>query len=82
MLLGMLYVFSFVGRILGWCSSVQWYGNTKKGKLTISDILLVVLWAWSTFNFQMEGGRISLEGTVCEDYYKIRQLLYAQFAII
>ena len=31
---------------------------------------------------QMEGGRISLEGTVCEDYYKIRQLLYAQFAII
>lgn len=30
----------------------------------------------------MEGGRISLEGTVCEDYYKIRQLLYAQFAII
>ena len=33
-------------------------------------------------SLQMEGGRISLEGTVCEDYYKIRQLLYTQFAII
>ena len=31
---------------------------------------------------QAEGGKISLEGTVCEDYYKVRHLLYEQFAII
>eukprot|EP00731_Ephydatia_muelleri_P028304 Em0019g1177a len=29
-----------------------------------------------------EGGGIGLEGLVCEDYYKIRQLLYDQFAVI
>ena len=31
---------------------------------------------------QAEGGKICLEGTVCEDYYKVRHLLYEQFAII
>ena len=31
---------------------------------------------------QAEGGKISLEGTVGEDYYKVRHLLYEQFAII
>lgn len=31
---------------------------------------------------QADGGRIRLEGTVCEEYYKVRQLLYEQFAII
>lgn len=29
-----------------------------------------------------DGGKICLEGTVCEEYYKVRQLLYEQFAII
>ena len=28
------------------------------------------------------GGKICLEGTICEDYYRVRQLLYEQFAII
>lgn len=31
---------------------------------------------------QSEGGKISLEGVVCEDYYKVRRLLYDQFAIV
>ena len=31
---------------------------------------------------QGEGGKIKLEGTVCEEYYKVRELLYEQFAII
>lgn len=29
-----------------------------------------------------EGGKIGIEGCVCDDYYKVRQLLYDQFAII
>ena len=29
-----------------------------------------------------EAGRINLEGTICEDYFKVRQLLYEQYAII
>lgn len=29
-----------------------------------------------------EGGRIMLEGTLCEDYFKIRNILYSNFAII
>ena len=33
-------------------------------------------------HLQGEGGRICLEGTVCDEYYKVRQLLYEQFAII
>ena len=29
-----------------------------------------------------EAGRINLEGTICEDYFKVRKLLYDQYAII
>lgn len=29
-----------------------------------------------------EAGRINLEGTLCDDYFKVRQLLYGQYAII
>lgn len=29
-----------------------------------------------------EAGRINLEGTICKDYFKVRQLLYDQYAII
>ncbi|EDO46395.1 predicted protein [Nematostella vectensis] len=29
-----------------------------------------------------ETGRVGLEGTVCEDYYTIRDLLYSQYAIV
>ncbi|ELU12868.1 hypothetical protein CAPTEDRAFT_155355 [Capitella teleta] len=29
-----------------------------------------------------EAGRLQLEGTLCDDYYRIRQLLYEQFAIV
>lgn len=29
-----------------------------------------------------EAGRIQFEGTLCEDYFKIRQLLYQQYAIL
>ena len=29
-----------------------------------------------------EAGRINLEGTICEDYFKVRKLLYGQYAII
>jgi cleavage and polyadenylation specificity factor subunit 2 len=29
-----------------------------------------------------EGGKIRLEGTVCDEYYQVRKLLYEQFAII
>lgn len=33
-------------------------------------------------HLQGEGGKICLEGTVCDEYYKVRELLYEQFAII
>ncbi|KAG5276884.1 hypothetical protein AALO_G00110880 [Alosa alosa] len=29
-----------------------------------------------------EAGRICLEGLQCEDYYKIRELLYQQYAVV
>ena len=29
-----------------------------------------------------EAGRIHLEGTVCEDYFKVRELLYQQYAVV
>ena len=31
---------------------------------------------------QNETGRLQLEGCVCEDYYRVRELLYEQFAIV
>ena len=31
---------------------------------------------------QNEAGRIQLEGTICEDFFKIRQILYNQYAIV
>lgn len=31
---------------------------------------------------QTEAGRIGLEGCLCEDYYKIRELLYQQYAVV
>ena len=31
---------------------------------------------------QNESGRVGLEGAVCDDYYKIRDLLYEQYAIV
>lgn len=32
--------------------------------------------------FQNETGRVGLEGAVCDDYYKIRELLYQQYAVV
>jgi len=32
--------------------------------------------------WQNETGRLQLEGCVCEDYYRVRDLLYEQFAIV
>ena len=32
--------------------------------------------------FQNETGRLQLEGCVCDDYYRVRELLYEQFAIV
>jgi hypothetical protein len=32
--------------------------------------------------FQYEAGRMQLEGAMCEEYFKIRELLYNQYAII
>ncbi|XP_020624521.1 cleavage and polyadenylation specificity factor subunit 2-like [Orbicella faveolata] len=29
-----------------------------------------------------ETGRVGLEGAVCDDYYKIRELLYEQYAVV
>lgn len=34
------------------------------------------------FLVQTEAGRIGLEGCLCEDYYKIRELLYQQYAVV
>ena len=31
---------------------------------------------------QNETGRVGLEGAVCDDYYKIRELLYEQYAVV
>lgn len=33
------------------------------------------------FVFQ-ESGRIQVEGTLCPDYFKVRELLYEQYAIV
>lgn len=32
--------------------------------------------------FQTETGRIGLEGCLCQDFYRIRDLLYEQYAIV
>lgn len=29
-----------------------------------------------------EAGRINLEGCVCDEYYRVRELLYQQYAIV
>lgn len=34
------------------------------------------------FFIQTEAGRIGLEGCLCDDYYKIRELLYQQYAVV
>lgn len=34
------------------------------------------------FLVQTEAGRISLEGCLCEDYFRIRELLYQQYAVV
>lgn len=34
------------------------------------------------YSMQGEGGELYLEGVVSDDYYRVRQLLYDQFAII
>lgn len=32
--------------------------------------------------FQHDTGNVSLEGCLTEDYYKVRELLYEQYAIV
>lgn len=32
--------------------------------------------------FQHEAGKVILEGCISEDYYKVRELLYEQYAIV
>lgn len=34
------------------------------------------------FFLQVESGRIMLEGCISEDYYKVKELLYEQYAIL
>lgn len=34
------------------------------------------------FFFQNESGRVTLEGCLSDDYYRVRELLYGQYAII
>ncbi len=29
-----------------------------------------------------DSGRVTIEGTVCSEYYKVRELLYEQYAIV
>lgn len=36
----------------------------------------------NTVAVRREAGRIQVEGTLCEDYFKIRELLYEQYAIV
>ena len=36
----------------------------------------------SLFLVQTDKGKIGIEGSICNDYYHIRKLLYEQFAII
>ena len=36
----------------------------------------------NTIYFQTEAGKLQLEGCLGEDYYKVRHLLYEQYAII
>lgn len=32
--------------------------------------------------FQVENGKIMLEGSISEDYHKVKELLYEQYAIL
>ena len=34
------------------------------------------------FVFQNEAGRLQLEGCLCDIYYRVRELLYEQYAIV
>lgn len=34
------------------------------------------------FLLQSETGRVTLEGCLSEEYYKVRELLYEQYAIV
>ena len=42
----------------------------------LHDLCIFVL------SVQTEAGRIGLEGCLCDDYYKIRELLYQQYAVV
>jgi len=44
--------------------------------------LAVCPWWFDILTFQNETGRLQLEGCVCDDYYRVRELLYEQFAIV
>ena len=44
---------------------------------SMSVLLYVFFW----FCVQ-ESGRIQVEGTLCDDYFKVRELLYEQYAIV
>ncbi|KAJ8309378.1 hypothetical protein KUTeg_014252 [Tegillarca granosa] len=42
----------------------------------------VLIWNNMVAVKKNEAGRIQLEGAICDDYFKIRELLYSQYAIV
>lgn len=61
---------------------MQWSGGCEKGNNNYNIFFVEVLLEPDLSLPQTEQGKISLEGVVCEDYYKVRQLLFDQFAIV
>ena len=45
------------------------------GFLSLQNLTIIL-------SFQNETGLVGLEGAVCDDYYKIRELLYEQYAVV
>lgn len=68
----------YAGRVFWWCVDVQQVCLHKEGE----GFTTWGGWAFHALSLQCEGGELCLEGAVCEDYYRVRQLLYDQFAII
>lgn len=53
----------------------------KAGEGLLCEDLVDDLCMFALF-VQTEAGRIGLEGCLCDDYYKIRELLYQQYAVV
>lgn len=71
----------FAGGVL-WCSN-----GTLALKRVSAERFGLTLWKDSDCiclvgSLQVDAGKVSIEGCLSEDYYRVRQLLYEQYAIL